>query len=100
MAGVLGGRQKPMTRLEVASMELELTTDMFNRMTDLCYQKCVQDPARDYAKSNGDRLSALEMTCSDRCISKYLEAQQKIGEKLQEMDAAQRQQQATQAQMG
>ena len=86
-----------MSQLQMSSMELELMTDMFNRMTDLCYQKCVNEKGRDYTQAKGGKLSVMEMTCTDRCVGKYLEASIKIGEKLQALDDSLQQQKAAQA---
>ena len=42
-------------------------------MSNLCFKKCV-------VKMSGESdLSVGEMTCVDRCVSKYIEAQEKVG---------------------
>ena len=81
--GGAGGQQRSpgMTRLQMSQMELELTSDMFNRMSDLCYQKCVDDGGRKYTKG---KLDVKEMACTDRCVGKYLAATIRVGEKLQQ----------------
>lgn len=52
-------------------------TDLFNKLTAGCFQKC---SARKHKEPD---LSLGEMSCADRCVAKYLEAQQKIGVVLQ-----------------
>ena len=54
---------------------------MFNRMVDLCFQKCVDSRAY----KDGE-LDVGEMSCTDRCIGKYLEASIRVGERLQKLE--------------
>lgn len=43
------------------------------RMSKMCFKKCV-------VKMTGESdLNVGEMTCVDRCVSKYMEAQDKVG---------------------
>ncbi|TFY69054.1 hypothetical protein EVJ58_g639 [Rhodofomes roseus] len=70
-------------RVEMAMQELDMITDVFNRLVSSCHNKCVS--AR-YAE--GD-LSKGESVCIDRCVSKFLEVNKKVGEKLQSMGAGQ-----------
>ena len=73
-------------------------TDLFNKIAASCFQKCASRKHRE------PDLSLGEMTCTDRCVSKYLEGQQLIGAVLQraneEQAAQQQQMQQMQGQYG
>ena len=73
---------------------MEMYTDLFNKIASSCFQKCASRRHRD------QDLALGEMTCTDRCVSKYLEAQQIVGAVLQKENEAQmeRQQQMMQLQ--
>ena len=62
-------------------------TDLFNKITGGCWAKCSS------RKHKEPDLHLGEMSCADRCVAKYLEAQQKVGVVLQEANEAQAQQQ-------
>jgi mitochondrial import inner membrane translocase subunit TIM10 len=61
--------------------------DLFNKIASSCFQKCTS------AKHREPDLSLGEMTCTDRCVSKYLEAQERVGAVLQKANEAQMAQQ-------
>ena len=48
----------------------------------MCFNKCVNKNYKD-----GD-LNVGEMSCTDRCVHKYLEASMKVGVKLGEINQA------------
>jgi len=64
-------------------------TDLFNKIASSCFKKCAS------RKHKEPDLSLGEMTCTDRCVSKYLEGQQLIGVVLQKANEQQAQQQAS-----
>ena len=66
--------------------ELEAMTDMFNKMTDQCFRKCV-------AMYKEPELSVGEATCVDRCVHKYMTSHAKVQEILGKHAAAVQQQQ-------
>jgi import inner membrane translocase subunit TIM10 len=72
-------------------------TDYFNRMIKVCNKKCV-------VKFNEPDLQVGEMSCVDRCVGKYMQAQEKVGEVLQnfekQMQAQEKAQQAAAVQFG
>jgi import inner membrane translocase subunit TIM10 len=76
-----------------AKTEMEMYTDLFNKIASSCFKKCSS------RKHNDQDLSLGEMTCTDRCVSKYLESQQLIGGVLQKANEAQAQQQQQMTQM-
>ncbi|XP_030387099.1 mitochondrial import inner membrane translocase subunit Tim10 [Scaptodrosophila lebanonensis] len=60
-------------------MEIEMMSDLYNRMTNACHKKCI--PPR-YVESE---LGKGEMVCIDRCVAKYLDIHERIGKKLTAM---------------
>lgn len=60
-------------------MEIEMMSDLYNRMTNACHKKCI---APKYGESE---LGKGEMVCIDRCVAKYLDIHEKIGKKLTAM---------------
>lgn len=63
----------------VAELEIEMMSDMYNRMTSACHKKCVPPKYKDAELSKG------ESVCLDRCVAKYLEIHERIGKKLTTM---------------
>jgi import inner membrane translocase subunit TIM10 len=62
-------------------------------MASACFHKCVGRKHRE------PDLALGEMTCADRCVAKYLEAQQRVGAVLQEANEQQLRQQASAAEV-
>lgn len=83
----LGGRsstpagQVNPERVDMAVQELDMITDVFNRLVSSCHAKCINTR---YAE--GD-LNKGESVCIDRCVGKFFEVNKKVGEKLQAMGA-------------
>ncbi|CCK73442.1 protein transporter TIM10 NDAI_0G04570 [Naumovozyma dairenensis CBS 421] len=77
-----GGGQPQLTsdqKIQAAETELDLVTDMFNKLVDNCHQKCI---SRSY--TDGE-LNKEESNCLDRCVAKYFETNVKVGEHMQKM---------------
>lgn len=62
-------------------------THLFNKMAATCFEKCAS------RKHKENDLALGEMSCSDRCVSKYMEAHDKVGITLQKANEAQVKQQ-------
>ncbi|KAL6266346.1 mitochondrial import inner membrane translocase subunit Tim10 [Pogonomyrmex barbatus] len=60
----------------VQELEIEMMSDMYNRMTSACHRKCI---APKYMEAE---LGKGESICLDRCIAKYLDVHERIGKKL------------------
>ncbi|SCU99931.1 LAMI_0G01772g1_1 [Lachancea mirantina] len=71
----VSGQQK----ISTAEAELDLVTDMFNKLVDNCHKKCIQA-----SYSEGD-LNKGESSCIDRCVAKYFETNVKVGENMQQI---------------
>jgi Tim10/DDP family zinc finger len=65
---------------------LSIPQDLFNKIAARCFDKCASRRHRDADLSLG------EMSCTDRCVSKYLESQQLVGQVLQKANEQQQQQ--------
>jgi len=65
-------------KIESAIVELDMVTDVFNRMVSSCASKCLNQR---YAEGE---LTKGESVCIDRCVGKFLETNKVIGEKLRE----------------
>ncbi|CCF55464.1 hypothetical protein KAFR_0A00260 [Kazachstania africana CBS 2517] len=79
----LGGASQPQLtseqKVKAAETELDLVTDMFNKLVDNCHKKCISTSYTDGTLTTG------ESTCLDRCVAKYFETNVKIGENMQKM---------------
>jgi len=65
----------------MALQELDMITDVFNKLVSSCHTKCIGPR---YAE--GD-LNKGESVCIDRCVAKFFEVNKKVGEKLQGLGA-------------
>ncbi|KDQ54725.1 hypothetical protein JAAARDRAFT_181264 [Jaapia argillacea MUCL 33604] len=64
-------------KMEMAVEQLDMITDVFNRIVSSCHAKCISPR---YAE--GD-LNKGESVCIDRCVAKFFEVNKKVGERLQ-----------------
>ncbi|MCJ1288443.1 protein transporter tim10 [Xylographa opegraphella] len=79
MSFLFGGRPQLSSaeKIAAAETEIEMVSDMFNRLTQSCAQKCIPPDYRE-----GD-LNKGESVCLDRCVSKFFEVNVKVSEKMQ-----------------
>jgi len=63
----------------LAELEVEMMTDMYNRLTGACQKKCIG------TKYKEGELTKGESVCLDRCVAKYLDIHERIGKKLTAM---------------
>ncbi|KAF8139960.1 Tim10/DDP family zinc finger-domain-containing protein [Boletus reticuloceps] len=68
-------------RIEMAINEIDMVSDVFNRIVASCHNKCISPR---YAE--GD-LNKGESVCIDRCVAKFFEVNKKVGEKMQSAGA-------------
>ncbi|KAF9919675.1 protein transporter tim10 [Linnemannia zychae] len=71
-----------MQNMAMAEQELEMVSDLFNRIVSSCHQKCIP---KTYIE--GD-LNKGEAVCIDRCVAKFFEVNKSVGTKLQQMSGA------------
>lgn len=64
-----------------AMLDARMTADLFNRIMATCYRKCVPS----YREPD---LSVGEMSCTDRCVFKFIEAQQTVNAELNKLSPA------------
>lgn len=68
--------------LEMQQIEMDMLNEQFKKLTDSCAEKCLD------TKFETTKMLRGEMTCLDRCVSKYLEfgqaLQKKMTDQLQE----------------
>ncbi|GAB1204068.1 Tim10/DDP family zinc finger-domain-containing protein [Aspergillus pseudonomiae] len=79
MSFLFGGPPKMSSaeKIAAAETEVEMISDMFNRLTESCTKKCIPNDYRE-----GD-LNKGESVCLDRCVSKFFEVNIKVSEKMQ-----------------
>ena len=69
-----GGANAPSSaqKIAAAEQELEMVTDMFNRLSNSCTKKCIPKEYREAELNKG------ESVCLDRCVSKFFEVNIKV----------------------
>ncbi|RDL33140.1 putative mitochondrial import inner membrane translocase subunit TIM10 [Venustampulla echinocandica] len=78
------GKPQPSSaeKIAAAEQEMDLFTDMFNKLQQACMKKCVPKEYREGELNKGEGV------CIDRCSSKFFDVQLKISELLQAEAAA------------
>lgn len=73
--------QDPSKQEAISTLEIEMMTDLYNRLSKSCHKKCIPPKYHE-----GD-LNKGESICLDRCVAKFLEVHDRIGKKLTSMYA-------------
>ncbi|XP_029122594.1 mitochondrial import inner membrane translocase subunit TIM10 isoform X6 [Elaeis guineensis] len=60
----------------MAEQEMEYRVDLFNRLTKLCFDKCIDKRYKE------TELNMGENSCIDRCVSKYWQVTNLTGQLL------------------
>eukprot|EP00045_Choanoeca_perplexa_P022981 m.11538 g.11538 ORF g.11538 m.11538 type:complete len:80 (+) comp9838_c0_seq1:81-320(+) len=61
-------------------VEMEAMTDLFNKLTKTCQDKCVNQTFTESAE-----LTKGESVCIDRCVAKFLEVHDMVGKHMAKM---------------
>ncbi|KAJ1931401.1 protein transporter tim10 [Linderina macrospora] len=85
MGGMGAGQMDPNAQLAAAEQEMEMVTDMFARLGELCYNKCLLQRYSD------EDLTKAESVCTDRCVAKYFQVNREVSEKLAKYSQANQQ---------
>lgn len=64
-------------KVKLASIQFEATSTTFNNVLSTCTKKCM---GHEYGEAD---LNTGEQSCADRCVSKFFQANQKIGRSVQ-----------------
>nr|XP_019012882.1 mitochondrial import inner membrane translocase subunit TIM10 [Kwoniella pini CBS 10737]OCF51663.1 mitochondrial import inner membrane translocase subunit TIM10 [Kwoniella pini CBS 10737] len=59
-------------KIEMAVAELDMITDVFNRLVNSCHTKCISQNPNNHRYVEGDLLKG-ESVCIDRCTAKFFE---------------------------
>ncbi|PWN45985.1 hypothetical protein IE81DRAFT_319841 [Ceraceosorus guamensis] len=66
-------------QLEAATAELDMITDVYNRLVSSCHKKCI---STHYGEPD---LNKGESVCIDRCAVKFFAVNKAVGEQLQKV---------------
>jgi len=70
--GLGGAKPSSAQKIAAAEQELEMVTDMFNRLSNSCTKKCIPTDYREGELNKGEGV------CLDRCVSKFFEVNIKV----------------------
>uniref|UniRef100_K3X6H2 Mitochondrial import inner membrane translocase subunit n=1 Tax=Globisporangium ultimum (strain ATCC 200006 / CBS 805.95 / DAOM BR144) TaxID=431595 RepID=K3X6H2_GLOUD len=65
--------------LMLAKVNMQSYADLFERMSRVCFQKCK-------FKYNDGQLNVGEMSCTDRCAGKYMQAFSALSVKMEQVE--------------
>ncbi|KAL7423014.1 protein transporter tim10 [Cryptotrichosporon argae] len=73
-------------KIDMAVAELDMITDVFNRLVSSCHAKCIQPNPLSGRYAEPELLKG-EAVCIDRCAAKFFEVNKKVGERVQSLGA-------------
>lgn len=82
MGGGAGAPQPPspqQSELMLAKVNMQSYADLFERMSRVCFHKCK-------FKYNDGQLNVGEMSCTDRCAGKYMQAFSALSVKMEAVE--------------
>ncbi|PWN50383.1 hypothetical protein IE53DRAFT_387320 [Violaceomyces palustris] len=80
--GAQSAPQPSSAQIEAATAELDMITDVFNRIVSSCHNKCIS------TRYHEAELNKGESVCVDRCVAKFFTVNAKVGEQMQKMGGA------------
>ncbi|PVU90097.1 hypothetical protein BB559_002430 [Furculomyces boomerangus] len=63
-------------QMAAAEQEMDMISDLFNRLSDACHKKCILQRYPDSELTKGESL------CLDRCVSKFFQVNKEVGDVL------------------
>ncbi|KAI9730705.1 MAG: protein transporter tim10 [Cirrosporium novae-zelandiae] len=84
MSFLFGGKPQLTSEQKIAAAEaeIEMAHATYQAMSDACTKKCIPPEHREGELNKG------ESVCLDRCVSKFFEVYQKMGQKMQQQQSA------------
>ncbi|PVU92997.1 hypothetical protein BB561_003500 [Smittium simulii] len=80
--GGAAAQQNQSSQLAAAEQEMDMISDLYNRLTEACHKKCIINKYPDGELTKG------ESVCIDRCVSKFFQVNKEVGEVLQKISEA------------
>ena len=80
--------------LKVAEVEMQMMSTFFDNMVSHCFNKCVGKLSYNVNANNYNNgiLSIKELSCTDRCVQKYIQSQEITKKRIEKMDQQKQQQ--------
>jgi hypothetical protein len=80
-------------QLDILRMEMEMRSQFFDSMVTHCFRTCIRRlptrlPRTELEEKHYDwgELTIKEMSCSDRCVQKYIQAQESVKKRIEFSD--------------
>mmetsp|Transcript_56175 Transcript_56175/g.93616 ORF Transcript_56175/g.93616 Transcript_56175/m.93616 type:complete len:117 (+) Transcript_56175:38-388(+) len=99
MANLAGGMQMtPEQRYLLFKIDMETKQQLYDAMVTNCFKKCVNklDYEVDAEQYRWGELTIKEMSCTDRCVQKYVQSQELAQKRMEKIEMQKQQQMAMQ----